>query len=100
MSGCALDEELITDEKRSGSKEIGQQEDKMPVAGECATDDDCIRTGCSLTVCAPSVSEPLFTACEFREEYGCLQYSSCSCISGTCAWQHSKEYDECMARIR
>lgn len=69
----------------------------LPCILECGTDSDCQVTGCSGQVCAP---EPVFTTCEWRDEYACYQdpaITSCGCTAGRCAWAPTPELKECLA---
>ena len=63
---------------------------------ECATDADCIVTGCSSQVCA---NEDVATTCEWREEYACYadEYTSCGCQQGSCGWAQTPELEQCLA---
>ena len=72
-------------------------EDKTPPAEiECQTDDECIAGGCSGTVCQSKDAEPVFTTCEWREEYACYKQTSCSCINGKCQWEETEEFQDCL----
>lgn len=53
--------------------------------GECATDADCARAGCSAEVCVPSaVAADVITTCEVLPCFAALD--ACGCHDGTCAW--------------
>ena len=53
--------------------------------GECTTDDDCMRGGCSREVCAPAATiTEIMTTCEIRLCYHVLD--SCGCNEGLCQW--------------
>ncbi len=55
------------------------------VPGECTTDADCARTGCSGEVCATAAEvESIMTTCEVRLCYHVLD--ACSCVEGGCGW--------------
>ena len=69
----------------------------VPVeTAECASDDDCIATGCSGQVCA---AESVITTCEYRPEYACYDdpYTSCGCHEGSCGWAPTPELEACLA---
>jgi eight-cysteine-cluster-containing protein len=69
-----------------------------PCFAECQSDADCAATGCSGQVCAP---DPVFTTCEFREEYACYQdpaVASCGCQAGRCGWDQTPALQQCLAR--
>jgi 1,4-dihydroxy-6-naphthoate synthase len=38
----------------------------------------------------------MLTTCEYREEFGCLEKTSCGCIEGRCGWAQTPEYEECL----
>ena len=72
------------------------EEDKT-IEGECVTDKDCRVAGCSGQVCTTAgAARGTFTTCEWTEEYGCLEYTSCGCVNGQCNWKESSEYDNCI----
>ncbi len=53
--------------------------------GECSSDDDCVRTGCSNEVCTnKGDAEGLTTTCEVLECFAVLD--QCGCSEGTCTW--------------
>lgn len=55
--------------------------------GACASDDDCVRAGCSKQVCQSAAEARKVTTCEFRECYDPARYSlSCKCVDGGCGW--------------
>ncbi len=62
---------------------------------ECISNSDCIKGGCSGTVCH-SKSEQIFTTCEYKAEYDCYRIISCGCISGKCQWQKTDEFENCI----
>jgi eight-cysteine-cluster-containing protein len=59
------------------------------VEGECSSDDDCVRAGCSREVCtSASSAEGLNTTCEGRVCFAVLD--TCGCVEGTCRWSLKK----------
>jgi eight-cysteine-cluster-containing protein len=63
---------------------------------ECASDADCMVTGCSGQVCAP---RPVITTCEWRPEYACYRdraITSCGCEAGLCAWDRTPALEACL----
>lgn len=53
--------------------------------GECATDADCARAGCSSEVCVATARKAeSVTTCEILPCFDVL--SSCGCVEGVCAW--------------
>jgi eight-cysteine-cluster-containing protein len=57
----------------------------------------CIRTGCSGTVCAEPGDE-VMTTCEWRPEYACYQDARCERqADGACGWTQTPELAACLA---
>ncbi len=55
--------------------------------GTCTVHSDCIRAGCSNSVCQSQNEEPSVTTCEFRECYDTNEFDAkCGCINGKCQW--------------
>jgi eight-cysteine-cluster-containing protein len=55
--------------------------------GECRSDSDCIRGGCSGQVCQSVKEGAAITTCEWRECYNADKYKvSCNCIENRCEW--------------
>ena len=68
--------------------------------GECITNKDCRVAGCSGQICTTaSEARGTFTTCEYRDEYDCLQYTSCGCNDGYCGWKENTEYQNCLAGL-
>jgi len=68
--------------------------------GECTQDSDCATAGCSGQLCVPvDGADKIITTCEYREEYSCLQFSTCGCIDGECGWARYDEYASCLDDI-
>lgn len=60
-------------------------------------DGECVTSGCSGQLCIPSDSDPIFTTCEWREEYACYQAAACEKQGdGSCGWTPSDELTECL----
>lgn len=58
---------------------------------------DCIRTGCSGTVCAEPGND-VMTTCEYRPEYACYQDAKCERqADGSCGWTQTPELAACLA---
>lgn len=77
--------------------EDDSSEDEQIISGECVTDNDCARAGCSSQLCVPKdKAKGMRTTCEFRAEYECLRLTSCSCIEGKCGWEENEEYNQCL----
>lgn len=53
--------------------------------GECASDGDCVRAGCSSEVCTsrPSAAD-IMTTCEILPCFDVLD--ACGCVQGRCRW--------------
>lgn len=55
------------------------------VAGECTTDADCARAGCSSEVCTAAASAGgVMTTCEVQPCFSVLD--ACGCVEGRCRW--------------
>ena len=63
---------------------------------ECQSDNDCITGGCSGTICQPKDAPPIFTTCEWKDEYACYKEVSCSCLNNNCKWDDQKKLDSCI----
>jgi eight-cysteine-cluster-containing protein len=62
-----------------------------------ATANDCIKTGCSGTVCAEPGKE-VVTTCEFKPEYACYRDAACERQGdGSCGWTQSQALTACLA---
>ena len=75
-------------------------EDVSDDAVECATATDCVVGGCSGTVCQPKDAEPIFTTCEYKDEYACFEAIDCGCVAGKCQWETTPEFKGCVADAR
>jgi len=63
---------------------------------DCNDDSDCIRGGCSGTVCQPKDKEPIMTTCEYKAEYACYRQIECACINNRCAWEKTEDFYKCV----
>ena len=70
------------------------------VETECMEDSDCVKGGCSGTVCQPKNTPPVFTTCEWADEYACYRDISCSCNNGGCEWEKADTFDKCVEESR
>lgn len=77
-------------------------EPQPPVEGEveCVTDDDCLKGGCSSTICQSRDAPPVFTTCEYLPEYDCYKGIECGCVNGKCDWGKTVEFDKCVSKAR
>lgn len=58
--------------------------------GECATDADCAKAGCSSEVCVTATLAPeVMTTCEARPCFAVLD--TCGCVEGRCSWSLAQE---------
>ena len=58
---------------------------------------DCIKTGCSGTVCAEAGND-VVTTCEFKEEYACYRTATCEKqADGNCGWTQNDALKACLA---
>jgi eight-cysteine-cluster-containing protein len=68
---------------------------------ECVSDSDCVPAGCSSQLCVgEDKASDIVTTCEYREEYSCLEFSSCGCADNKCAWEVNSEYTGCLNEVR
>jgi len=67
---------------------------------ECTTDADCVKGGCSGTICQSKDAEPIFTTCEYLPEYECYKQIKCGCIDSKCQWGKTAEFDDCLEKAR
>ncbi len=78
--------------------DLGQE--NKTIGGECVTDKDCRVAGCSGQICTTAgAARGIFTTCEWKEEYDCLQYTSCDCVNGYCNWEENSDYQNCLAGL-
>ena len=68
-----------------------------PGPGSQVTANDCIKTGCSGTVCAEP-GKDVMTTCEFKAEYACYRDAACERQGdGSCGWTQSQTLTACLA---
>ena len=67
---------------------------------ECENDSDCVKGGCSGTVCQSKDTPPVFTTCEYMLEYDCYKDISCGCSDGKCEWDKTEDFDDCVLKAR
>jgi eight-cysteine-cluster-containing protein len=61
---------------------------------DVAVSTDCVVGGCSGQICA---DEPMFSTCEWRDEYACYADASCERQSdGRCGWTPSGDLAKCL----
>ncbi|MDP2312664.1 MAG: hypothetical protein Q8P41_07150 [Pseudomonadota bacterium] len=67
-------------------------------AGECTTDADCTKAGCSSEVCVANANrDEVMTTCEVLACFGAVD--SCGCHDGMCSWTLKSEMPP-MGRIQ
>jgi len=69
----------------------------LPI-GECQIDADCVKEGCSGTICQAGASEPSMTTCEWKEAYSCYQEQNCGCVDNSCQWDAPSALQGCLAQ--
>ena len=58
---------------------------------------DCIKTGCSGTVCAEP-GKDVVTTCEYKAEYACYEKAVCARQADhSCGWMQTPELASCLA---
>jgi len=58
---------------------------------------DCVKSGCSGTVCVEPGKE-VVTTCEYKAEYGCYRDATCERQGdGTCGWTQTPELTSCLS---
>ncbi len=67
-------------------------EPQTPVPNTCTTTNDCVRTGCSGTICQSQKQEPVFSTCEYKTEYECYNEVPCGCVERSCQWSNEAPY--------
>ena len=68
-----------------------------PPANTTPNADDCLKSGCSGTVCVEPGKE-VVTTCEYKPEYGCYKEGVCERQGdGSCAWTQSPSLTACLA---
>jgi hypothetical protein len=58
---------------------------------------DCVKSGCSGTLCVEPGKE-VVTTCEFKPEYACYRDATCERqADGSCGWTKTPALDACLA---
>lgn len=80
-----------------GSKSTPPSEPAPPSNETPAAANDCIKTGCSGTVCTEP-GKDVMTTCEYKAEYGCYKEGVCERqADGSCGWTQTPELQACLA---
>ncbi len=70
---------------------------ECPSAGAPAPGGECVRGGCSGTLCSEPGND-MATTCEWKPEYACYQKAECKRqAGGACGWTKTPELDACLA---
>lgn len=97
MYECLVDGDCEEGQRCKNNRCYGKKtEEKGTGKTGCESDSDCIRGGCSGTVCQSKDEEPIMTTCEFRPEYECYEMIECSCVEGECQWEETGEFNQCV----
>jgi len=73
---------------------------EIPEEKECNQDSDCVKGGCSGTLCQSKKEEPVFTTCEYLPEYACYKQIKCKCVDNKCQWDKTEKFEECISKAR
>ncbi len=78
--------EVVPGDPKQAYADCGARIEGEERAGECSSDADCVRAGCSQEVCVPtSVADEVFTTCETRLCF--MAVDQCGCTDeGFCRW--------------
>ena len=87
LAACAV-------EDTSTDKEVPATE------AECQTNNDCVKGGCSGTICQSKDTEPIMTTCEWLPGYACYKGINCACINGKCQWEKTEGFDKCVEKAK
>ena len=81
-----------------GSKPASKPDDGSPIGSQApAAGGDCVKSGCSGTICAEPGNE-VVTTCEMKPEYACYQNAKCERQGdGKCGWSQTPELTSCLA---
>ena len=79
-----------------GMCKIAQKAKTIPPPGGCSQDTDCVIGGCSNQLCLPKSAGNIMSTCEWKEEYGCYQLTTCGCSAAKCAWKQNDAFDKCL----
>jgi len=101
LKSCTLEAKVCPDGSTVGRVMPDCEFSACPVSGkECIQDDDCVRGGCSGTICQSKDAEPVYTTCEFLPEYACYKETSCGCVDGKCQWDKTWQFESCVDKAR
>lgn len=67
---------------------------------ECNQDSDCIKSGCSGTICQSKNEEPAITPCIYLKEYDCYKNVTCGCFENKCNWKEQTQLQTCIQKER
>ena len=90
--GCVTDSECSPGETCKENKCTTAED----VPTECQSNDDCIKSGCSGTICQSKKAERMVSICDFRPEYSCYAEINCGCNNGRCDWERTSEFENCI----
>lgn len=63
------------------------------------TTSQCVVGGCSSQLCVDSTTGPIYSTCEWRDEYACYQGASCEHQSnGECGWTMTNDLRSCLGQ--
>ncbi len=80
---------------------IGCAKAKKASDVECLYNTDCQQAGCSGEICAgKEKANSIVTTCIYKEEYDCLQKTSCECVDYKCKWAETDKYLGCMNSLK
>jgi len=95
-SGCKSDSEC----KQGYICELPKCSDSTKCQGEAGVcvlaPPKCMRTGCSKELCA---DKPMMSTCMYKKEYYCYQYRECKETNGSCSWQDTETYKNCLQKL-
>lgn len=86
----------------TGAPSTGSDEDPAPpddpIPGEDPKDpSECVRGGCSGQLCVAADADPIFTTCEWRDEYACYDTATCEKqTNGGCGWTLTDDLATCL----
>lgn len=86
----------------TGAPDTAGDEDPAPPGDEIPGDEpvdpsECVRGGCSGQLCVAADADPIFTTCEWREEYACYDTAACEKqTNGGCGWTMTDELATCL----
>ena len=104
-NGCMLKSMIMLAKCRPTTEEFectckGGKCERVVEDLECSSDSDCVKGGCSGTICQSKDSDPIFTTCEYSPEYACYREINCGCVNGKCSWDKTDAFDQCVLNAR